>query len=201
MEEITEVRVKDEQLADRDRRVARARRTRFYGAMVDSEFLQKGREYHEMPEVRIIYISETDIWRKGKTVYKVKKVFEGIDSLYEDGMHVTYVNTAVNDGSEIAGLMEYFKTADPADMSQGDLSRRVHFLKCEEGGYRAMCEITDEIRREGIEEGIKEGVQQQAQMTVVNLAEMGLSVVQIAKAVAMDIGTVKKWIKNPGLHI
>lgn len=31
--------------------------------------------------------------------------------------------------------MDYFKTADPEDMSQGDLSARIHFLKCEEGGY------------------------------------------------------------------
>ena len=38
-----------------------ARRTRFYGSMIDSEYLEKGKTYSEMPEVYIIYISETDI--------------------------------------------------------------------------------------------------------------------------------------------
>ncbi len=42
------------------------------------------------------------------------------------------MNAAVDDGSEIARMMQYFKTADPDDMSQGDLSSRVNFLKREE---------------------------------------------------------------------
>ena len=141
--------------------------------MIDSEFLQKGGDYSEMPEVRIIYISETDIWRKGKTTYRVRKAFEDTDITYEDGIHLTYVNAAVDDGSEIARLMEYFKTADPDDMSQGALSRRVHFLKCEEG------------------------ILQQAQVTAGNLARMGFPLKKIAQAVEVDAALVKKRIANP----
>ena len=48
-----------------------ARRTRFYAAMIDSECLEKGKDYDQMPDVHIIYISETDLWAAGKTVYKV----------------------------------------------------------------------------------------------------------------------------------
>lgn len=36
-------------------------RTRFYSSMVDSEFIQKGKEYSELPDVYIVYISEEDI--------------------------------------------------------------------------------------------------------------------------------------------
>ena len=46
-------------------------------------------------------------------------------------------------GSDVAKLMDYFKTADPEDMSHGDLSARIHFLKCEEGGYLEMCEVSE----------------------------------------------------------
>lgn len=203
-----------------------ARRTRFYGSMIDSEFLQKGKSYHEMPEVRLIYISETDIWKQGKTVYEVEKSFNGTNIPYDDGKHVTYVNAAVDDNSEIAKLMNYFKTADPMDMSQGDLSKRVHYLKCEEGGYDIMCEVSDKImeigkemgkieglyqgrkegrrkgrregRREGkIEgkiEGIIEGKLEQAKVTSVYLAGMGMAVEKIAEAVNSDVEVVKKWI-------
>lgn len=38
--------------------------------------------------------------------------------VYDDGVHVIYVNAEVNDGSRIAKLMEYFKTADPEDDSE-----------------------------------------------------------------------------------
>ena len=172
-----------------------ARRVRFYGAMVDSEFLQKGKEYAEMPEVRIIYISEKDIWKKEQTVYKVKKVFENTNDLYEDGIEITYINAEINDGSEIANLMEYFKKADPKDMSQGDLSKRIHFLKCEEGGYSIMREILDDILREEKRESKREGKREQARSTARNLAKMGLTIDQIAQAVEMNTGIVKKWVK------
>ena len=76
-----------------------------------------------------------------------------------DGLHVLYVNAAIDDGTEIADLMKYFKKADPADMSQGDLSRRIHFLKCEEGGYKVMCQITEKFVQEGIEIGIEKGIE------------------------------------------
>lgn len=111
--------------------VDHARRTRFYGAMIDSEFLEKGKAYEEMPDVYIIYISETDIWKAGKTKYVVEKYFSGTDMAYEDGIHILYVNAAVYDGTETAKMMEYFKYAGPDDASQGDLSRRVMLLKCE----------------------------------------------------------------------
>lgn len=130
-----------------------ARRTRFYGAMIDSEYLEKGTEYYEMPDVHIIYISETDLWKAGKTTYPVEKYFKGTGIPYDDGMHVLYVNAEVNDGTDTAKMMKYFMTADPRDMSQGDLSKRIHFLKCEEGGNDIMCEITEKWLKEGRLEG------------------------------------------------
>ena len=175
-----------------------ARRTRFYGAMVDSEFLQKGKNYDEMPEVQIIYISETDIWKQGKTIYHVQKSLGDENMPYDDGKHVTYVNAAVDDGSAIAKLMEYFKSADPKDMSQGDLSKRVQFLKCEEGGDAIMCEITDRILEEGKKvgkrEGKREGKLEQARVTAINLAKMGLPVEKIAEAVEVKVGLVSNWV-------
>ena len=137
-----------------------ARRTRFYGAMIDSEYLQKGKTYAELPDVYLIYISETDLWEANHTVYPVRKHFENTAVPYEDGQRILYVNAAVNDGSPTAKLMQYFKTTDPQDMSQGDLSLRIHYLKCEEGGYAEMCEVSEKIFREGVEEGIARGIQQ-----------------------------------------
>ena len=150
------------------------RRTRLYGAMVDGEYLQKGEDYDAMPEVYVIYISRTDLWKMGRMETPVKKYLEGQreDEQYDDGQHVIYVNAAVNDGSKKAALLHYFKTADPDDMSQGPLSRRVRYLKREEGGLNEMCEYSQRIynggkeeglaqgRREGKLEGISEGLQQ-----------------------------------------
>lgn len=136
-----------------------ARRTRFYGAMIDSEYLQKGKTYAELPDVYLIYISETDLWKAGYTVYPVEKYFKNTELPYEDGQYILYINAAINDGSPTAKLMQYFKTANPEDMSQGELSKRIRYLKCEEGGYAEMCEVSEKIYQEGIEQGIERGIE------------------------------------------
>lgn len=161
-----------------------AKRTRFYGAMVDSEFLQKGKSYNQMPEVYIIYVSETDIWKSGLTICEASRRLGSTNIPYEDGMHIIYVNAAVDDGSEIAKLMKYFKTADPEDMSQGELSKRVHFLKCEEGGHEIMCEVSDRILRNRV------------CSIAINLAKKGFSIEMIAEVVEVNAELVRKWLKE-----
>jgi len=133
--------------------VDHARRTRFYGSMIDSEYMRKGYTYKQLPDVQIFYISETDLWKKGKVVYRVKKYFDGTDVEYDDGRSIIYVNAAVDDGTETAKLMKYFMTADPNDLSQGELSKRVHYLKCDKGGQAEMCEISEGFVKEGRIEG------------------------------------------------
>lgn len=137
--------------------VDHARRCRFCSAMVDTRFLPKGTSYAEMPDVYIIYISESDIWRGGKTTYKVIKALGQPSVPYNDGQHIIYVNAAVDDGSATAALMQYFKTSDPDDMSQGDLSARVHLIKREKGGREILCKVTDEIYQYGFKAGEAKG--------------------------------------------
>lgn len=142
-----------------------------------------------MPDVHIIYISETDLWKTGKTVYKVEKKFEGTELPYDDGVYITYVNAEIDDGSNIAKLMNYFKTANAEDMSQGDLSARIHFLKCEEGGYQEMCEISEKIYNEGKLEGRLESTKE----TAFNMKEKGYSDDVIADILKTGLNVLQQW--------
>ena len=167
-----------------------ARRTRFYSSMIDSNYLEKGKTYSDLPEVYVIYVSETDLWKAGYTTYELEKKFKKSNVLYDDGQHVLYINAAVNDGSETAKLMEYFKTADPNDMGHGELSKRVHFLKCDEGGLSEMCEVTEKIYKMGRDE--------EKQATARNLFKLGIPIETIAKAVEVNINLVKEWLAGNG---
>ena len=119
--------------------VDHARRVRYYGSMIDSEFLEKGKKYSALPDVYLIYVSETDLWKYGLAAYPVRRCFQNLEHC-EDGVKVLYANAAVDDGSQRARMLRYFRTADPEDRSQGALSERGHLLKREEGGYREMEE-------------------------------------------------------------
>ena len=180
-----------------------ARRTRFYGSVTDGEFLRKGRDYNELPERYIFYISRKDIWKDGYTVYEEEKRFRQTGKKHNDGSHLIYVNAEIDDGSRIAKLMKYFKTADPFDDSEGELSKRVRFLKTEEGGIEIMCEIMEKIREEGkqegeligIREGRKSGMLESHKKTAWNLEKMGMPLDTIAKVVEEDVSVVRQWLK------
>ncbi len=174
--------------------VDHARRTRFYGAMIDSSYLEKGTTYADLPEVYIFYLSETDIWQEGHTIYEVEKHFKNTKIPYDDGLHIVYVNAAIDDGSKIAAMMQYFKASDPEDQTQGELSKRVRYLKSEEGGRSEMCEVSEEIFQEGKEEGREE----EKRATAISLFQMGMSVEKIAEAVRASVKLVQEWVSSNG---
>lgn len=201
-----------------------ARRTRFYGAVTDGEFLRKGTGYGELPECRLFYISRKDIWKQGCAVYEVESRFRQTKKKYDDGAHLVYVNAEIDDGSRIAELMKYFRTADPDDSSEGALSERVRFLKTEEGGIEIMCEIMERIREEGkmegeiigrragLQEGRKSGLQEgrrsglregrrsgrleSNKRTALNLERMGMPLDSIARVVEEDASVVRQWLSR-----
>lgn len=129
--------------------VDHAKRVRLYESLFDSSFTPKGADFGDVPDLISIYLSKTDIWKQGRTAYRVRKELDDTGLPYNDGHTIIYVNAAVDDGSEIARLMQYFLKADPTDNSQGDLSRRVKYLKLEEGGRDKMCDIAKKYYNDG----------------------------------------------------
>lgn len=134
------------QLANSDDHILRVR---FYSAMVDSELLEKGTKYKDLPDTFIFYISMNDFMGLNQPIAQVKSTIGDANKVYDDGKHIFYVNAGVDDDSEVAKLMNYFKLADPNDTSQGELSDRVHVLKCEKEGEDPMCAITQSFVDEG----------------------------------------------------
>ena len=68
---------------------------------------------------------------------------------YDNGLHTLYVNAEVDDGSNIAKLMQYLKTAKAGDTSQGALSEHVNYLKPPEGGRATMGEFEKYYKEQG----------------------------------------------------
>ena len=129
-------------------------------------------------------------------MYTVEKKLSGTDIPYDDGVHITYANAEVKDGTEIARTMQYFKESDPMDQSHGALSKRVHYLKCEEGGYQEMCEVAEKIYTEGRTEGLAEGEMKKAKEMAFSLSEMGMPVEKIATAAKVSAGVVEEWLSG-----
>ncbi len=125
------------------------KRLRFYTGTMVTHLLQRGIDYDELPDQIMIYIGDTDIWGHGRTIYEFQMTEIHVAFQIGDGLREIFVNTAVNDGSAIAQLMQYFTTADPNDMTQGALSKQVNFYKVKQEGLRFMRSLSQQIYDEG----------------------------------------------------
>ena len=172
------------------------KRIRSYSSMIDSIFLHKGADYADLPEVYIIYISESDIWKGKCTIYPIIKEFENSHEPYTDGLHLLFINTAIDDGSEAAQLMQYFKNTDPDDMRFGALSARIHYLKKEEGGLQEMCEISEIIYEEGRQDGRQEGKQETQYETALALDQHGMPIEEIASILKVILPQLHEWLTS-----
>ena len=68
--------------------------------------------------------------------------------------------------------------------------KRLHELKDTQKGVELMCHEMEKIYSEGMESGELKAKKE----TALSLAEMGLSVEKIAKAVNHNVNEVQKWI-------
>ena len=174
---------------------APARRVRYYSSVMDSELLRKGVSYDKLPEVYLFYISEEDIWRNGQTVYKVQQSLSlGKKQIpYDNGLHTIYVNAEIDDGSNIAKLMQYLKTAKVGDTSQGALSAHVNYLKSPEGGRAKMGEFEKYFTEKGREEERKD--------TALEMLKDGEKLPKIIKYSKLTEADILSLAKQNGLDV
>ena len=89
-------------------------------------------------------------------IYHIDKIIRENGITVEDGLHEIFVNAAVDDGSNIAELMQCFKQKDLNNPKFKAVTRRFKELKETEGGLNAMCKIMEDIvKEEKKEENIK----------------------------------------------
>ena len=174
---------------------APARRVRYYSSVMDSELLRKGVSYDKLPEVYLFYLSQKDIWQKGQTVYKLEQSLRFGDELmpYENGLHTIYVNAAIDDGSNIAKLMQYLKTAKAGDTSQGALSAHVNYLKSPEGGRAKMGEFEKYFTEQGEAKRGKE--------TALEMLKDGEKLPKIIKYSKLTEADILSLAKQNGLEV
>lgn len=96
----------------------------------------------------IIYISEKDFFKGGFTTYHIDKVIRENGITVDDGLHEIFVNASVNDGSNIAELMQCFTQKNLNNPKFRAVTRRFKELKETEGGLTTMCKLMDDIVNE-----------------------------------------------------
>ena len=120
------------------------RRVRFNISNIDTSFMEKGISYQDFPDVCVVFISQFDIFEMEQTLYHVCRTLKGTDKYVENGTHEVYVNAAVNDGSVIAELMQYFINTTGYHENFKAVCDRVQYLKQSNEEVTSMSSVIEE---------------------------------------------------------
>lgn len=167
---------------------ASERRARYNLSMIDSHSLQKNDDFSLLPETYIIFITENDIYHKGKAIYKVSQSIkiDGEDDLsFDDGTHKIYVNGAYNGDDAIGYLMHDFRESNAEKMHYAEIAERVRFHKQEDGEVRTVCRAFEEYGKEARAERNKE-------IAKTLLKKNKLTLEEIAEVSELELEQVKK---------
>ena len=164
------------------------KRVRYNMACVDTLSAEKGTDYADLPDVYVIFISAFDIFKQGKTIYHIHRVIEETGDIVTNGTHEIYVNTAIDDGSDIAKLMQYFKNSTGIHPLFEKLSSQVYYYKETPGGEQHLKSVWDEVREEGLKEGRKE---ERKEMAIALLKKKVFPLAEIAELTKLPLSEVE----------
>ena len=146
------------------------KRVRFNASVITVRDSQTDDKFEETIDLIVVHISEFDIFKRGRVIYHVDSVIRETQEKVDDGLERVFVNTTVKDETSISEYMGCFQQKEIDNAKFPKLTNRVHYLKHEEGGVNAVCEImrkySDEAYKQGEEAG-KEIGQRQANITAI----------------------------------
>lgn len=126
------------------------KRARYNASVITLKNSTPGKKYENVQEVYIVYISEFDFLKGQKTIYHIDKVLRETGKVVDDGLHEIFVNTVIDDGTDIADLMSCFTKKEVNNPKFPALSSEVKRLKETEGGVSAVCEVMEYYNKEAV---------------------------------------------------
>ena len=177
-----------------DNEGASPKRARYHSGLMDMNTLNPGQDFDELPESYVIFITRDDILGYDFPIYHIDRHIKEADDSFQDEAHIIYVNSRKQEDTELGRLMHDLHCKNADEMHSPVLAKRVHELKDTQKGVELMCHEMEKIYSEGMESGEKRGELKAKKETALSLAEMGLPVEKIAKAVNHDVNEVQKWI-------
>lgn len=132
------------------------KRVRYNGACVDIQSLEKGKKFRELPDVCMIFISETDFLSRGKVIYHVDRTIRETGEMILNGYSEIYVNAEIDDGSDLAEYMKILKSETVCNNSKFPRICDLTGYYKNGKGRLEMCNVVEEYAKECTEEYAKE---------------------------------------------
>ena len=165
-------------------------RARYNSGLMDMNMLNPGQDFDELTENYGIFIKINYILGYGLAIYHVERVIMEVDGFFGDGTHIIYVNSKIQEDTELGRLMHDFHCKKAEDMYSRILADRVYELKETQKGVEFMCQEMEQIYYEGE----KSGELKARKETAMLLVEDGMDISRIARLMKVTEQDIHEWI-------
>lgn len=165
-------------------------RARYNSGLMDMNMLNPGQDFDELTENYVIFNTRNDILGYGLAIYHVERVILEVDGFFGDGTHIIYVNSKIQEDTELGWLMHDFHCKKAEDMYSRILADRVYELKETQKGVEFMCLEMEQI----YSEGERSGELKVRRETALSLVEDGMDISRIARLMKVTEQDVYEWI-------
>ena len=120
-------------------------RARYNASSIDVHLLLKGEDVTNLPTVYVILITRNDVLGKNKPLYTIERTIkEDNNSSFNDRQHIIYVNSKIQDETELGKLMHDFSTPNADEMYYDELAEKVRYHKQDSEGVKVVSKIVEE---------------------------------------------------------
>ncbi len=165
-------------------------RARYHASVMDVENLDKGQDFSELPDVYVIFVTESDVFKEGRAVYRMGLTDLDTGAVREDGKHILYVNGVYRGNDQIGQLMHDMNCTSASDMVLPLMAERTRYFKENPKGVAEMCAVIEEMRKESFAEGELRA----KRATAEKLSKIGMSREKIAGIVDVSLRQVEEWL-------
>ena len=153
-----------------------------------------GTSFSGIPDVIIIYITTFDVFHKGCIKYRVTRKLDIFNEEIDDGEQIFYINSAIDDGSDLAKLMKVFLGDKEFLGLFKKCGERIHQFTETEKGWDNMDNLLKEWFGDDIEKEKKEERLKEKKEIAINMLSLGFDNETIVKCTGLSIDVVKSLV-------
>lgn len=116
------------------------------------ENLDQNDDFDKLPDVYIIFITETDAFGDGLPIHEMVLCDTATGKLNDDGKHLMYVNGEYKGNDDLGDLMHDFNCKNPAEMRIPEMAEATSYLKTTKEGQNEMCDIMQNLVNDAVDE-------------------------------------------------
>lgn len=132
----------------RDDKGASVKRARYNSSLIDANITEPGEQYEKLNETYVIFITEHDVLKGGRPIYRIERTVQETGESFGDRTHILYVNAQMKDDTALGQLMHDFSCTSADEMHYQILADRVRYFKEDKEGVATMCKIMEDMKNE-----------------------------------------------------